>query len=186
MLYRNMILSLLMITALFLAAGPRIFTPSPNQLVNEAVNLPDAYMEEVHTMILDKEGKPKLELSVPKMIHFAKHDTTRLISPKLTLYRHSPHPWYVSARYAKASNGIEHIHFWDNVIIHHLADTKSPSTVIKTKTLTVYPEKHTAETPDAITLIQPSMTINALGMFADMNTGDIKLLSEARGEYAPS
>jgi hypothetical protein len=34
-------------------------------------------------------------------------------------------------------------------------------------------------------LIQPGLVVNALGMYADLNTGDIKLLSQARGEYLP-
>ncbi len=101
------------------------------------------------------------------------------------MYRKSPNPWYVTAKFAKATQGIENVYFWKNVVIHHAADFNSPATLIKTTTLMVHPNKQTAETNDIITMIQPSLVVKATGMHADMNNGDIKLLSQARGEYEP-
>jgi lipopolysaccharide export system protein LptC len=162
------------------------FTDYKNKQVAPMVsNVPDAYMEEVTAVVLDKEGNPKIKIETPKMIHFIKDDTTRLLSPHLTLYRDTPEPWYITSHYASASQGIESVNFWEEVQVQHAADQNSPTTTIKTATLTVYPNKHTAETNDLITMIQPNLTVNAIGMFADMNTGDIKLLSQARGEYVP-
>ncbi|MCW5582746.1 MAG: LPS export ABC transporter periplasmic protein LptC, partial [Gammaproteobacteria bacterium] len=62
----------------------------------------------------------------------------------------------------------------------------SPATLIKTPTLSVQPNKQIAETNDLITLIQPNLVVKSTGMYADMNTGNIKLLSQARGEYVPN
>ncbi|MBV9576025.1 MAG: LPS export ABC transporter periplasmic protein LptC, partial [Gammaproteobacteria bacterium] len=75
---------------------------------------------------------------------------------------------------------------WNNVTIHHAADVNNPATLIKTSTLTVYPNKKLAQTNAFITMIQPSLLVKAIGMQADMNTGDIKLLTQARGEYVPN
>ena len=50
----------------------------------------------------------------------------------------------------------------------------------------VHPNEQTAETNALITLYQPNITVNAIGMTANIDTGDIKLLSQARGEYAPN
>lgn len=149
-------------------------------------HLPDAIMENVTAMILDKQGKPHIKIVTPKMIHFTDDDTTQLISPELTLYRKSPKPWYVTANHAKATQGIENLEFWENVVIHHAAEENNPATLIKTATLTVHPNQQIAKTNDLITLVQPSLTVKSIGMYADMNTGDIKLLSQARGEYVPN
>src|SRR5262245_31031559 len=65
--------------------------------------LPDAIIENVVTLIMDKQGKPSLKIVTPKMTHFASNDTTQLESPELTLYRKSPKPWYITAKYAKAT-----------------------------------------------------------------------------------
>lgn len=188
MTYKNSIISLIMILAVGVAAWTTLLSYYPKNISNHANNssLPDAFMEDVTSIIMDKEGKPKLKLVTPKMIHFIENDTTQLISPKLTIYRQSPEPWYVTSKYAKATQGTENVDFWDNVLIHHSGDANNPETSIKTPTLTVHPNKNTAETTDLITLIQPNLVVKAIGMHADMDSGDIKLISQARGEYVPN
>ena len=150
------------------------------------VNLPDGFMENVVALIMDKQGKPSMKIITPKMIHYAKNDTTHLTTPQLTLYRKSPQPWYITSNYAKATQGIENVNFWENVLIHHSADQENPATLIKTSTLTVHPNQQIADTSDTITMVQPNITVTAIGMHADLNTGDIKLLSNSRGEYVPN
>lgn len=186
MTYRHTFLALFIMATVAALIWSSYFSDGRNKVLVKMVdNLPDAFMEDVVSIILDKEGKPKMKIETPKMVHFSKDDTTRLFLPHLTLYRDSPEPWYITSRFAKASQGIETVNFWENVEVEHSADLNSPKTTIKTTTLTVYPNKKTAETKDLITMIQPNMTVNATGMFADMNSGDIRLLSRARGQYVP-
>ena len=184
--YRNIILSFMMMVGVGLA-GWTIFVayrPTTN-ITPKSAALPDAFMEDIKTIILDKYGKPKMKLSTPKLIHFTENDTTQLQAPQLTLYRKSPNPWYITAQHAQATDGIDNIRFWENVIIHRAADENNPATVIKTSLLIVHPNQKTAETSHFITLNQPNLVVKATGMYANMNTGDIKLLSNARGEYVP-
>lgn len=155
-------------------------------LSTQTSDLPDAIMEDVTAVIMDKFGKPSLKIVTPKMVHFNEHDTTLLTTPEITIYHKSPKPWLITAKHAKATTGITHVDLWDDVTIHHPADENNPATLIKTPRLAVEPNKQTAETADLITLIQPNIVVKAVGMYADMNSGDIKLLSQARGEYVPS
>ena len=148
-------------------------------------DMPDAYMETVNAVIIDKMGNPSLKIITPRVLHFSKNDTSEFIDPHLTLYRQSPEPWYIAARFGRAQNGISHVIFWDEVTMHHAADMKNPNTLIKTPKLTVNPKEQTASTNDDITLIQPNLIIRAIGMTADLNAGNVKLLSAARGEYVP-
>lgn len=185
--YKNLIISLsllLTITLLtWMSIGFWSYRTQEVKLLNP--NLPDAFMQDVVALLLDKEGHLKLKIVSPKLIHYVSDDTTRLYFPKLTLYRKSPKPWLITAKNAKATDGIENIDFWDNVVIHHEEDDRNPSTLIKTSALTVFPNQNLAETEKHITLIQPSLKVNAKGMKANLNTGDVNLLSEAKGEYAP-
>lgn len=187
MTYKNIFLSLIMLVAIGLVGWTTFlsYRPHPTVVADNASSLPDAYMEDVSAVILNKFGKPSMKIVTPRMVHFASHNTTQLIAPHVTLYRKSPQPWYITSNFAKASQGIENVAFWENVTIHHAADQNSPATVIKTPTLMVHPNQQIAETKDLITLIQPNIVVKATGMHADMNTGDIKLISQARGEYAP-
>jgi lipopolysaccharide export system protein LptC len=149
-------------------------------------SLPDAFMDDVTAIVMDKFGKVKMKIITPKLTHFPQDDVSLLNNPELTIYRNSPNPWYITASFGKASQGTELVDFWDNVRIHHAADESNPATIIKTAMLTVHPNDNTAETKTAITLEQPSLKIKSIGMFADMNSGDIELLSDTRGEYLPN
>jgi lipopolysaccharide export system protein LptC len=185
MTYKYTIISFILITC-FLSLMTFLShrsVPLSNEI---AVIRPDAIMEDVHALIMNQQGRPEMKIVTPKMIHFIENDTTNLIAPKLTLYRKSPNPWYITARFGKATQGIENVDFWDNVTIHHAADQNNPATLIKTSTLTVHPKQKTAETKAFITMVQPQIIIKAIGMRANMNTGDINLLAQTRGEYAPN
>lgn len=147
---------------------------------------PDAYMEDVVATILNKQGIPSLKIETPKMIHYPENDVTDISKPHITVYRQSPEPWYINSNFAKASSGIDQILFWDNVIIHHAQDSDNPTTTMTTTSLTVFPNQQLAKTDKPITVTQPNATLHAVGMFANMNDGTVKLLSNARGEYVPS
>ncbi len=183
---KNIVFSSVMMIVVLTAAWMTL-SYHPKPLMNKSTTLePDAYMENVVTITLNQQGNPKMKLVTPQLIHFDKSDVTQLISPTLTLYRNSPQPWRVTAQYARAIKGIEQIDFLGNVVIKHAMPSHSQETVIKTASLRVFPNNQTAETQDAITLEQPNTLIKATGMLANMNSGDIKLISEARGEYVPS
>ena len=188
MTYKNIILGFCVVIVAGLAAWTTLLSYNTPQAAanNITEDLPDAFMEDVTAVIMDKQGKPQMKIITPKLAHYPEKDTTQFISPQLTLYRKSPKPWFITSKFAKATEGVENINFWDNVTVHHAADENNPATLIKTSTLTVYPNKKLAETDHLITMIQPSLIVKAIGMHADMNTGDIKLLSHARGEYVPN
>lgn len=147
--------------------------------------LPDGYMEVVSAVILDKYGKVSMQIDTPKMVHYAENDTTDFTTPALTVYHQSPNPWLITAKTAQATSGIENVLFKEQVVIHHPADFNNPSTLIKTNSLLVHPNANTAETPEAISMTQPNSVVTAVGMYADMNSGNIKLLSQVKGEYVP-
>lgn len=184
--YKNKLagLMLLSVLAIFILT----ILPSFHQRIAVSVTpeLPDALMEDVVALVFDKQGKPKMKIVAPKMVHFAKNDMTKLVTPQLTLYRKSPTPWFVTSKSAEATKGADQINFWDDVVVQHAADENNPATIIKTPTLTVNPNAQIAETNDFIILTQPNIVIKGVGMHADMNNGDIKLLSQARGEYVPN
>lgn len=187
MIQKNTIIGLTTISILSLAVWTTLlsFHSSSSPTINTS-SLPDAFMEDVHALVMNKQGKPSMKIATPKLVHYPENNVSLLRTPALTLYRQSPQPWYVNADQAKAHQGIDIIDFKDNVVIHHAADGNNPATIIKTETLRVHPELQTAETADFITMTQPNLVVKATGMEADMNNGNIKLLSQARGEYVPN
>lgn len=147
---------------------------------------PDAYMENIVAVIMNKQGSPSLKIEAPKMMHYAEDDMTYINYPHVTVYRQSPQPWYINSDHAEASYGTEQIVFSDNVVIHHPADVENPDTTMKTISLTVFPDKKQASTDDPVIITQPDTVIHAVGMLADLNDGTVKLLSQAKGDYVPT
>lgn len=187
MLFKNSILSFFIITAIGLTTSAIFLFYRSSSTPNAKANwTTDAFMEGVSTLIMDNQGKPAMKIMTAKLVHYNNNDMTQFIAPELTIYKKSINPWFISAKYATAFAGIENIKFWDHVTIHHAADIKNPAMFINTNTLDVFPHKKIAKTSDLITMNQPNMIIKAKGLFADMNTGDIKLLSQTRGEYVPN
>lgn len=146
---------------------------------------PDAFMENVTATMINDEGKRTVLIESPKMVHYATNDTTDIQTPHITLYRESPEPWHIRSDFAKASHGTDQIHFWSHVVIHHKNDIATPTTTMKTDSLTVFPKENIAKTDDAIIVLQPDTTIHAIGMMANLNDGIVKLISATRGEYVP-
>ena len=185
MTYKNYIISIMMIIAVTAAILITLTNQAGTSTHKNDTQIPDAYMENVTAIILDKLGKVSMKIVTPKMTHYAKDDTTDFIDPQITLYHKSPNPWFIASKTAKAWDGIDNLVFNTDVTIHHPADYNNPATLIKTSTLTVHPNEKTAETVEPITMIQPNSIMKAVGMQADMDSGNIKLLSQAQGEYVP-
>ncbi len=183
---KNTALSLLVTLTVGLGAWSIFIATHPKIISAGAANRPDAWMENVVAIIINKAGSPALKVEAPKMVHYADHDTTHIETPHITMYRQSPEPWYINSNYATATQGLDQIYFWDNVVIHHISDVANPTTTMTTTTLTVFPDKQIAQTNDRVTVVQPDTTIHGIGMLANLNDGTVQLLSQARGEYVPS
>lgn len=182
---KNAIVSLLLIFAIGLSSWSIYLSQKTTPSSTAKLNEPDAYMENVTATMINNEGKRTILIKSPKMVHFPENDTTDIQTPKITVYRDSPEPWYIQADFAKATNGIDKIFFQNKVILHHPHDIATPATTMKTDTLTVFPNQNIAKTEDAVIVLQPDTTVHAIGMMANLDEGVIKLMSAARGEYVP-
>jgi lipopolysaccharide export system protein LptC len=183
---RNSTMTFLFIIAFILSAWSILLSRQTQPLSTHHSNEPDAYMENIVAVIMNKQGSPSLKIEAPKMMHYAEDDTTYINYPHVTVYRQSPEPWYINSDHAEALNGTEEIVFSDNVVIHHPADIANPNTVMNTTSLTVFPDKQQASTDKPVIITQPDTVIHAVGMLADLNNGTVKLLSQAKGDYVPA
>jgi lipopolysaccharide export system protein LptC len=185
MSYKNIFFSLTIIALCFATWVGLSYVPK-NAPAMQSKSIPDAFMEDATATIMNKQGKVHMKIVAPKMIHYLEKDITELTLPHLTIYRKSPQPWYVNAKFAYAMQGIDNVHFRQDVTVHHAGDMATPATLIKTNSLLVHTNEQTAETSEPITLTQPGLIVKSIGMLANLDTGNIKLLSKARGEYVPN
>src|SRR5579872_116572 len=116
---RNATTTLLFFIAFALSAWSILLSKQLQPLTHNHSDEPDAYMENIVAIMMNKQGSPSLKIEAPKMTHYAEDDITYINYPHVTVYRQSPQPWYINSDYAEASNGTEKILFSDNVVIHH-------------------------------------------------------------------
>src|SRR3990167_2628890 len=107
MYYFKALLGVLFIVATGLSFWSFFLAKNPHS-ISEPQNIwkIDAVMEDVTAWIMDLQGKPRMKLTAPKMVHYAKNDTTYVSFPQLTFYRHSQQPWFVTSKFARASQGV--------------------------------------------------------------------------------
>ena len=161
-------------------------TMSKKELPHTALraNTPDAWMESVDATFIGQDGHLLMKVHAPTAKHYADKDTTFLTTPEFLLYRNSANPWRILAGKATAMHGIRQIRLSESVTLHHPGDNTQPATWVSTDKVTIHPNERTAETSEMVTLRQPHLSVRGRGLQADLNTGDIKLLAETRGEYA--
>lgn len=183
---KNVTITVLLLLAVSLSSWSIFMSKKPRIISSAKASEPDAFMENVIATIINKEGVRTLLVESPRMVHYAENDATVIESPHITVYRDSPEPWHINAVFAKATQGMDKIYFWKDVVIHHSTDNKTPVTTFKTDTLTVFPHEQIATTNDHVILTQPETVVHAVGMMANLKDGEVKLLSQARGEYVPT
>src|SRR5579871_1911754 len=93
---------------------------------------PDAWMEKVDAIFMDKEGQMLMRIHSPTVTHYAKDDTTLLTTPELLLYRRSSKPWRIQAGKATATGSMRQIRLSETVILHHPGDEFQPVTWVNT------------------------------------------------------
>ena len=136
---KNILVSFILIVAVALSCWSIYLANQSRILVTQdSLDRPDGFMENVVATIMNKQGKPKLKVETERMTHYQNNDTTEFTTPHVVVFRQSPEPWHINAAHGKAQQGIDEIAFWDNVIIHHLADNDNPVTTMRTAALTIF------------------------------------------------
>lgn len=182
---RNVLIGLLLLAAIILSAWSIFLSTHPTFPSKKNSNEPDAFMENVVAVIMNKQGMPALKVFTPQMVHYFQNDATTITKPHVIVYRDSPEPWHINSDYAVAYKGTTQINFQNHVVINHLADVSNPKTVLQTSSITVFPDQQLATTRQPVVIEQPDTIVHGVGLLANLNDGTVKLLSAAEGQYAP-
>ncbi len=148
-------------------------------------NSPDAYMINASFIRTNEQGEPEITLASPYVTHYQAEDRSYLKMPVIYLYKNNEE-WQVTAHHARGSHGTTQFDLYENVKIKQKPSLKNPGSELLTSFLTVFPKQDLVTTSSPITITQPGVKINAVGLRGDLKTGNITLLSKTRGEYDPS
>ena len=103
---RHSTVFVLFLMAFMLSGWSVLLSRQQTAHTHEQTNEPDAFMENVVALVMNRQGSPSLKIEAPKMVHYLTADATHIYSPRVTVYRESPAPWTINADQADASNGM--------------------------------------------------------------------------------
>ncbi|MCD6045408.1 MAG: lptC [Gammaproteobacteria bacterium] len=147
----------------------------------------DAFAIGIQGVQFDELGQKQGEMDSPKLLHFARDDSSVLTTPLITLYsKDNKAPWSISSQTGKTFNGTEKVDLIDNVVIHQSPGAQNQDTTITTSLLHIFPNQQLANTDKPVTLVQSGVKITSVGMNAYLDQKHVTLLSQARGFYDPS
>ena len=160
-------------------------TPKEPRLVAKDNTVPNAYMEDFTTYIMDEDGKPHHELQASYMAHFSFDDHSEFTSPQLVFYRPDESQWMMTAERGVAEDGSKQIFLQGKVVISRSQIIAGDSALkIVTSELLIRPDDSYAETDKLITLTSGEHRLQSKGIRAYFNDGRLELLSQVRGKYA--
>lgn len=146
---------------------------------------PDYIVDNFTATTLDKNGKIHFVMSAKKMWHYPDDDTTHLESPQLQSFNAPRLPTRMSAKNGEVTSKGEAVFLRDEVILVRPAYEKSSELTFSTSALHIIPSKDTAETDQAVTMLDARTKVNAVGMILDNKARTIKFLSNVKVEYEP-
>ncbi len=131
---------------------------------------PDYWVERFEVRRFDAEGKLQHTVVAASLLHYPDDDTTVVTAPHIT-YHQQP-PTEIFARMAYVGKDGKEVDLVDNVrVIRHSAATGSPSTVLETRTLKVFPDDEKGHTNDPVVITQGKSILNGIGLDIDNRSG---------------
>jgi lipopolysaccharide export system protein LptC len=177
-------MTLLFLFALFAS----IWFTQRSFLNREDVNIsqpttPDSFMVDMEYTGFDAAGQWSSRLKSARVTHYPDQDSSALESPKMTS-RSGLLTWIISSNRGTARQGLKVVYMVDQVEVDRIHATKGKTLTLLTSTLDAYPPEKWAQTDKPVTIVQPGSTVHATGLTANLDTGDIYLLSRVEGTYA--
>lgn len=144
---------------------------------------PDAFMTEVNYTHYNTQGDFRCRIYAPKVIHFPEQDTATFTNPKMVALTENQLTWVITADRGISHQGMKVLDLYDHVVVQRLNAAKQKTLTMTTTQLTAFPQQRFARTDQPVTIIQPGSVVNSVGLTADLNKGEIQLLSQVQGTY---
>jgi lipopolysaccharide export system protein LptC len=139
----------------------------------------DYFLINTETIQFDSQGLLDTIASSENVQHNPKNDIAELLNPSVQLYRDGALAWTLKAQAGEIHNK------GSKVILNRRVTVVSSDqqTRLKTPQLTVFPQKKLAKTKQPVTLLNPNGFTRSIGLDANLQTREIKLLKQVRSQY---
>lgn len=175
------LLSMAFSTWYFASSNPKVAKLDTNSLSTTS----DAVVHQLSLVQYGENGQLSHSLKTPLLRHIPLNNTHWLKTPHIIVVQDNQAAWDIHAAEATALYGGQQITFKKNVIIHQDKTAHSQESTLKTEEITYFPKEKKATTLANVTFEQPGSRVQSTGMTAYLAEKRVRLLSQARGTYAP-
>jgi lipopolysaccharide export system protein LptC len=131
---------------------------------------PDYWVERFQVHRFDIDGRLQHTVVADKLQHYPDDDTTVVTTPHITYHQQPPTEIFARTAYiGRDGKEVDLVH--DVQIIRHGAVTEDPPTVLKTRTLKVFPDDEKGHTGDPVVITQGDSVLRGTGLDIDNRSG---------------
>ena len=176
-----------------------IYEVMRRQSEDEAANAknrsePDYYVEHFNFVRLSQSKQTNYRVTGEKLIHFPLEDEFEIIQPRIVGIDQEKTPMTIRADRAIVKQKVQEklqnkpedqIHMHGNVLVERSKSDQGSYLKMATDSLILFPDSERMRTAEAITMTTPRANITAVGMEAENNRQNIRLLSKVQISIAP-
>ncbi|MDF3055286.1 MAG: lptC [Gammaproteobacteria bacterium] len=181
---KNIILSISLILSVIISIWATRLSVELNARGNKE-DTKDAFMTDVSYVSYNKEGHWESSFHSPHMDQYNHKGIVFLQNPILDTVGEKNLTWKITAKRATSYQRTNIVELKDDVVIERTNHQNQEKTWMNTTRMTLYPQKKYLETKAPVTIKQLNSTVEAVGLKADLNTGDIRLSSDTKSVYQP-
>lgn len=139
---------------------------------------PDVIINDITSISFNTAGTISTHVSAPQMTYTNYTKQASFTKPYITVYQDHAAPWVITANSGTADQTSGLYRLIGHVLLIQGPSKKSKSILISTSELTIYPDKHIAETDKSISFTQVNqdnskITVHSIGAIANQKTGQV-------------
>lgn len=147
-------------------------------------HVPSAIISGMELSQMNKTGHLDYQFFSPSVYHFSSQNRSNAAHPIGYFYKPGQPRWKLVADAAYSLDNNKVVHLLKNVRAHQNAGKNNHALTLTTHQMTLYPQQKIAFNNVFVKAVEPGLTVTAVGFHADMNKGEIKLLSKTKANYS--
>ena len=156
---------------------------NPKAPVDQPANVPDFIVTDLYIIGFNVQGDYDYTLRSVLAQHYPSDDHTDFSFPIGFSFSPTEPPWKITSDFGQANSGFTQVHLWGHVVMHQPESRNNNPSTLLTEDMMIYTQTTEAKTNAFVTARQPGIIITSQGVYADLNSGKVVLLKQARAIY---
>lgn len=157
--------------------------PAAPERPPDAPESPAYTVENFAAVTLNPQGRPDYRLEAPHMAHYRGQNALDLTEPYVLVFREEGAPWQLRAERGWVLEDEDRVYLHGRVTVHRPASAAEPAVDLETREVVLQPRAKLAATDAALDATRGLERVQAVGLRADLASGQFELLKDVQGVY---